>query len=308
MRLATTTGDLAPYFAEKSVAAPIRAMKATGFKHLDLSMYEIIYPGSPGLAPGDSWKHEIEAAAQIAAEEGFDFVQAHSPDGQHFVDGEARDALLLATRRSIEACAMLGIPHTVIHAQSVPGGTPREFLRENIAFCRIFAPDAEKHGVDLLIENSASAWNPEYYLRTGREMREFVEAAGMPRLHLCWDIGHANVQGQNQYDDILAMGGELRALHVQDNYGNEDSHVMPMAGTTNFDRVMRGLVQIGYQGDFTFEGSNTLRRQNAWPNYRRNVMDGDRLADPPLSIQQKQLAVMYEIGRWMLTTYGIPVE
>ena len=308
MRLATTTGDLAPYFSDRSAAAPIRAMKATGFTHLDLSLYHIIYPGSPWLAAGDGWKKEIELAAQIAAEEGLDFVQSHAPDGQHFGDNEERDALILATRRSLEACAMLGIPHTVVHGQGVPGGTPTDFLRENIAFCRLFAEDAEKLGVDLLIENSASAWNPEYYLRTGREMRKFVETAGIPALHLCWDIGHANVQGRSQYEDILAMGNELRALHVQDNYGGEDSHIMPLSGTTNFDRVLSGLQQIGYQGDFTFESGNTLRRQNTWPNYRRDVREGDLLADPPLYLQQKQLAVMYEVGRWMLTAYGIPVE
>ena len=308
MRLATTTGDLAPYYYDKSVAAPVRGMKATGFTHLDLSLYEVIYPGSPWISPGDGWKREIEQAAEFAAADGLDFVQAHSPDGPHFTEGEGRDALLLATRRSLEACAMLGIPHTVVHAQEVPGGTPTDFLRKNIAFYQLFAEDAEKYGVDMLTENSAVSWNPEYYLRTGREMREFVELAAIPRLHLCWDIGHGNAQGRNQYDDILAMGDELRALHVQDNYGHDDSHVMPMVGTTNFDSVLRGLTEIGYRGDFTFEGSNTLRRRAAWPNYRRDVREDDRLADPPLYLQQKQLAVMYEVGKWMLTTYGIPAE
>ena len=177
-----------------------------------------------------------------------------------------------------------------------------------IAFFRRFEEAAERFGVDLLIENSASAWNPEYYLRTGREMLEFVRLAGIERLHICWDIGHANVQGRNQYDDITAMGAELRALHVQDNYGDADSHVMPLVGTTNFDQVLRGLTDAGYKGDFTFEGGCTLRRRADWPHYRRDVTDLDRLADPPLAIQIKQIGVMYEIGKWMLESYGIPVE
>jgi sugar phosphate isomerase/epimerase len=308
MRLATTTGDLGPYYEDRSVAAPVRGMKATGLRHLDLSMYRIIYPGSPWLAPGDGWKREIEQAAAAAAAEGLDFVQAHSPDGQHFGEGEARDALLLATRRSIEACAMLGVPHTVVHAQAIPGATPAEFMRENIAFYRLFEADAEKYGVALLVENSADAWNPGYYLRTGKEMREFVETAGIARLHICWDIGHANAQRLGQYADILAMGKELRALHVQDNYGHDDSHVMPLVGTTNFDRVLQGLKDVGYRGDFTFEGGNTLRRRADWPNYRRDVKPDDRLADPPLYIQQKQISVMHEIGKWMLESYGIEAD
>ena len=307
MRLVTTTEDFAGYLTEKSVAAPIRYLDGTGFRHLDLSMYRTVYPGSPWVSPGDGWKREIEACAAEAEKYGFDFCQAHSPDGVHFEEGEARDALILATRRSIEACAMLKIPHTVIHA-AVCGPDEDVFREKNIAFYRFFAEDAERFGVDLLAENSAEQWSPEYFLRTGAEMRAFVEAAGIPRLHLNWDIGHGNVQGCGQYEDILAMGGELRALHVQDNFGTNDSHLMPMMGTVNFDDVIRGLLDSGYGGDFTFEGCNSLRRAESWPHYRRNVKPGDRLSMPPVHLQQKQVAVMYEVGVWMLEQYGIPVE
>ena len=308
MRLVNTTGNLKKYMHSRSVAAPVAEMRKTGFRHLDLSMYGIVYEASPWILPGDGWKKEIGDAAEAAAKNGLDFCQAHSPDGEHFAPGEKRDALILATRRSIEACAMLSIPHTVLHAQAYPNATPTEFLEKNVEFLKLFEEDAEKFGVDLLIENSATAWNPEYYLRTGREMREFVERAGMKRLHICWDVGHGNVQGRNQYDDILAMGSELHALHVQDNYGDADSHLMPMIGTTNFDRVLTGLIDSGYRGDFTFEGDSTLRSSGQWPHYRRDVSPGDRLGVPPLEVQIRLDAAMYEIGKWMLESYGLPVE
>lgn len=308
MRLVTTTADIAEYFADRSVAAPVASMRETGFRHLDLSMYSVIYPGSPWTAKGDGWKKEIEAAARAASDGGMDFCQAHSPAGSLFGTEEEREALVLVTKRAIEACAMLGIPHTVIHAHSVPGGGKEAFDAANADFFRLFADDCDKHGVDLLVENSADAWNPAYYLRTGEEMRAFVESAGLPRLHICWDVGHANVQGQNQYDDVIVMGDELRALHVQDNYGSEDSHVMPLVGTTNFDDLLRGLIDSGYGGDFTFESCSTLRRSGVWPNYRRNVKEGDLLRDPPLFLQLRQLGLMYDLGKWMLESYSIKAE
>ncbi len=307
MKLVTTTADLTRYFDDRSVAAPLAAMAGTGFRHIDLSFYAVIYAGSPWIRPGDGWKREIGDCLEAARKYGFDFCQAHSPDGEHYREGEARDALILATKRSIEACAMLGIPHTVIHGAEC-GPSEAEFRRRNIAFYRLFEEDAEKHGVDMLTENSAEAWNPEYFLRTGREMREFVGEAGIPRLHLNWDIGHGNVQGCDQYTDILAMGSELRALHVQDNDGKADAHLMPRAGTTNFDDVIRGLIDAGYRGDFTFEGSNTLRPADSWPWYRRGVKPGDRLAMPPLDLQVRQIALMRGVGEWMLERYGIPAE
>ena len=307
MKLVTTTGDVKYFFPSRSVAAPLEGMPATGFKHLDLSFYTIVYKDSPWLAPGDGWKKEIEDAQEIAAKYGMDFCQAHSPEGVHFKEGEDRDALILATKRSIEACAMLGIPHTVIHAAGC-GKDEKVFLEKNIAFYKLFEEEAERFGVDMLTENSAELWNPEYYIRTGAEARAFVEAAGIPRLHINWDTGHGNVQGCDQYSDILAMGDELRALHIQDNYGTSDAHLMPLAGTTNYDDVIRGLLAIGYKGDFTFEGSSTLRKSQNWPHPRRNAKAEDKLVGPTLAMQQKAISLMHDIGVWMLESYGIVAE
>ena len=307
MKLVTTTADLAQYFEDRSIASPIEAMNETGFKHLDMSFYSVIYKGSPWILPGNGWKKEVEDSLILADKYGFDFCQAHSPDGEHFKEGEARDALILATKRSIEACAMLGIPHTVIHAAGC-GPDKAEFDRKNIEFYRLFEEDAEKHNVDLLTENSAEAWNPEYFLRTGKEIREFVENAGIPRLHINWDTGHGNVQGVNQYDDIMAMGKELRALHIQDNDGKVDAHLMPLMGTVNFDDVIRGLIDAGFSGDFTFEGSNALRCAGTWPWYRKNVKPEDRLSSPSLALCIKQIALMRDVGVWMLEKYGIQAE
>lgn len=305
MKLATTTGDFEHYVESKDVSAALAACADTSFKHIDMSFYNVIYPGSPWIREGDDWKYEIEECLALAGKHGFDFVQAHSPDGVHFEEGEKRDALITATKNTLKACEMLHIPHTVIHAAQIPGATPIEFLKANIDFYKLFAEDAEKTGVDLLTENSAEQNCPGYYLRTGRELAEFVKLAGIPRLYVCWDTGHANMRGNNQYDDVLALGDALHALHVQDNYGDADSHVMPMVGTTNYDQLLRGLTEIGYKGNFTFEGSNTIRPEHSWPNARRLPLESDKLSRVPLAIQQKQIDVMYEIGKWMLETYGV---
>lgn len=308
MKLATSTGDIGSYLSDKSIAAPIPYLKEAGFKHLDMSFYSIIYPGSPWLAPGDGWKKEVEDCLKAAEQYGVDFVQSHAPDGEHFVEGEKRDALILATKRSIEACAMLGCPNTVVHSAPIHGAAKEVFTQKNVEFLRLFENDAEKYNVEILSENSADLWNPEYYANTGLDLLALVKAADMPMLHICWDTGHGNVQGLNQYKELTDMGGEIHAFHIQDNYGDNDSHVMPMTGTTNFDQILRGMRDIGYKGVFTFEGGNTIRRSGSWPNYRREILPSDRLANVPVAIQQKQLAVMYEIGKWMLESYGIEAE
>ena len=307
MKLVTTTNVLAPYVCGRSVAEPLSLLAQTPFRHVDLSFYSIIYPGSPWLAPGDGWKKEIEDCAEAAVRYGFDFRQAHSPDGEHFAPGEKRDALLLATSRTLEACRMLSIPHTVIHAASTPPDFDR-FVPDNVAFYRLFADESEKYGVDMLTENTGSLWNPEYRLFTGAQMADFVRAAGIPRLHVCWDTGHANSEGRNQYEDVLALGPELRALHVQDNMGAADLHLTPGMGTVNFDRLLEGLRAIGYTGDFTLEDGSTLRRTDLWPAYRQFNKDGDKLGKMPPAIAVKAASLSYDIARFMVESYGYTAE
>ena len=90
MKLVMTTGNLSSYSDDRSIAAPLVPMSKTPFKHIDMSFYNVIYPGSPWIASGDSWKKEVEQAAEYAQAGGFDFCQAHSPDGEHFAEGEKR--------------------------------------------------------------------------------------------------------------------------------------------------------------------------------------------------------------------------
>ena len=307
MKLVSTTGVLAGYYTDKSIAAPLPGMAEAGYHHIDLSFYNVIYPGSPWIAPGDDWLREVEACAEAAKALHLDFCQAHSPAGEHYQEGEKRDALTLATKRSVIACGILGIPCTVMHAQEYkPDNT--QFTARNADWYRQFADLCEKYDVDMLTENSSSVWAPNYLLRTGREMVDFVKAAGIPRLHICWDTGHANCERLNQYDEILTMGDELHAVHIQDNMGNHDHHITPGIGNTNFDRVIEGLLAVGFKGTFTLEDDRTLRPNGAWPNPRQFAREGDRLACFPRELAVKAVRFSREIATWMMESYQIQVE
>ena len=129
-----------------------------------------------------------------------------------------------------------------------------------------------------------------------------------PLLAACWDTGHANIQGVDQYRSIVELGDRLRGLHINDNYGDMDSHVAPFQGTTNIDAVMQGLLDIRYQGYFTFEASNILRDGAVWPNFRREWRFRNekvsRLMDVPVSLKRQAVALLYQIGKHVLTEYG----
>ena len=52
------------------------------------------------------------------------------------------------------------------------------------------------------------------------------------------------------------MGHRLKAVHVQDNKGLSDEHLLPFHGNIDWKDAMAGLADIGYQGDLTYEIQN----------------------------------------------------
>ena len=83
---------------------------------------------------------------------------------------------------------------------------------------------------------------------------------------ICLDTGHLNIsQRGNQYDFIMQAGKYLKALHIQDNRGEEhglkglpcDWHIMPFdTGNIKWEDVKRGIKEINYQYMFNFELGN----------------------------------------------------
>ncbi len=307
MKLATTTGDLLNYV--KTPAEAVRAFEGTEFRYLDYSFYTVIYEGSPFL--GGDWLREVEEAAEEAARLGFTFVQAHSPR-YNFLNPDAdHEAGILATKRSIEACGRLGIPNIVMHSGAswdIPYPEGREkYFEVNRRFYEQFFPLMEKWNVSVLIENSAEKnMDGRWFFMTGQEMRDFLDWIDHPLLHACWDIGHANMRGADQFKEICDIGDRLRAVHIQDNFGVFDEHIAPLMGTTDMDAVIQALLKIGFQGPFTFEAERMLAAAGSWPHARMETegISDRRIASPSLEIRRKAEALLYEIGKYMLNAYG----
>jgi sugar phosphate isomerase/epimerase len=260
----------------------------------------------------DNWRDEAEKLKAVADELGMTFVQAHSQGGNPLSDDPAHvEFLYRATVRSIEICGELGIPNTVVHSGVAQGVSKEEWFEKNKAFYERLFPAAERCGVNVLCENSTKAnMKDRYFINTGKDMREFIDYVGHPRFHGCWDTGHANCEGE-QYDEIMAIGNELYAIHYNDNRGERDDHVAPFLGTLNHDEVLSALVDVGFRGYFTLECDNSLIRYNGWPTKRRRAEyqgKHPRLREPQLFMKRHIEAMMYETATWMLREYGLLEE
>ena len=177
-------------------------------------------------------------------------------------------------------------------------------FESNAAFIRRLLPAMEANGVTLCLENSAkSLFRERFYFFDGTSLAEFCDYFNHPLVGACWDTGHANLEGA-QYEEILALGSHLKAIHFNDNYGAADDHVLPFMGTMNVDEVMRALMAVGFSGPFTLEAIGVLRPGKS----RRPFLNDTRLIDPPLAVARAHLRNSLEVARVVLDAYGIPSE
>ena len=301
MKIATTTEDFSFYCS--SDEERIRELYRAGFRYIDFNMYTFT-PECEYMQK--DWRKRILCLKELADELGMQFVQAHSQCGNPLSeDPDHVDFLVKATIRSIEICEILGIKNTVLHNGVAEGLTKEEWFVKNKAFYERLFPTMERCGVNLLCENSTKANMGElYFINSGKDMREFIEFVDHPLVHGCWDTGHANCEG-NQYNDIMAIGEELYAIHYNDNHGEKDEHLVPFLGNMNHDEVITALIDVNFKGYFTLECSSSLIKYDQWTGKRRNFDKSSKLREPQLFMQRHIEKMMYDTAKWMLCEYGI---
>lgn len=299
MKIATTIEEMYPYFPAPADA--VRSYVGSGFKYLDYGFYNDFLEGSPFMLDDDSlWRNQVAETAQAAAECGFTFVQAHLP-GYNPLGNADHPRCMRAMVRSAEACGMLGIPAMVVHTsfsgQHLYPRDQKEYFACNKDFLAPILAAAEKHGTMLCIENSTSGnMGNRYFPRTAGEMNDFITFVNHPLLGCCWDTGHAVMEGKSdQYADLMELGSNLKALHIHDNNGLSDQHLLPYCGNLKLDRIVEALHDMKFKGYFTFEANGFLNSFSSNPPLKKL----------PMEIRREALALLFKIGRFALDRFGI---
>lgn len=85
------------------------------------------------------------------------------------------------------------------------------------------------------------------------------------RVGVCLDLGHANIEG-GVGNAIRDSAPRLIHVHVSDNHGQKDDHLVPGRGAIAWGEVFTGLRDIGFSGPFTVELRDLTCGEN--PPYR----------------------------------------
>ncbi len=162
-----------------------------------------------------------------------------------------QDEVIDSLKKWIDLYLAAGIKNAVLHA----GG--RELLENGCEVERIdelrlkgFTEIADHiKGTDMVIciENTN-------VLRDADGIIDLIKRVGSDRLGICLDTGHQNRFGGSQAEFIHKAKPYLKALHINDNEGVHDQHMMPYGkGTVDWNEVVTALKEINYQGVFNLE-------------------------------------------------------
>ena len=96
----------------------------------------------------------------------------------------------------------------------------------------------QERGVKLLLENTRSPLgNPERLL-------QFLSYTRLEDVGICFDVGHARLTGGVQ-EAFQAITSRAASVHLHDNRGEMDDHLMPFDGSMDWAGIVRAFCPAG---------------------------------------------------------------
>jgi sugar phosphate isomerase/epimerase len=171
----------------------------------------------------------------------------------------------------INDCKRFEIPTAVVHITY--GDNPPPYNQIGLDRIKRLVEVAEKKNVNIALENLQ---RPDYL--------DFVFAnIHSNRLGFCYDSGHENCYTKGT--ELLSQyGSKLMALHLHDNDGTDDQHLIPGEGSIDWGVVKKKLNETKYSGaialEVTNEFSHCSEKKNPETFLKRAFESGGRfLAD-----------------------------
>lgn len=231
------------YYVDLSPEDAVREFKKHGIYAAELSDEH----GEMLLKRGDA--AETGAAfRKFLEEENFTVTQGHLFLRVRLVSDETSVEVLEKWLRLYDA---IGIKNAVLHADAIHYGADMTFeervLRNREKLSALYERTRDLK-IRICMENLSAFPDADALL-------SLIEPLDSERFGICLDTGHLNLaKNKNQAEFILKAGKYLKALHIADNEGERDQHMMPFGkGNVDFVSVIGALREVGYEGLFNLE-------------------------------------------------------
>lgn len=200
---------------------------------------------------------------EAAEKYGLSFTQAHAPFPTFVLNERTNEYVIECIKKTIMICDYLDCRRLVVHSGCLRAHdcyTAQDEWDYNMKMYSELIPALKKYNVVCCLENL-------FYHACGKVMEgpcsdpheaiRYVdllnERAGEKLFGFCLDVGHAHLLGKDLCELIGQLGERICALHIHDNDGIDDRHMFPYMGGVQWERFCRGLKEIHYAYDLSFE-------------------------------------------------------
>lgn len=155
---------------------------------------------------------------------------------------EAERALQIARRIPYGVFVVhLGVPRTLT---SGPVDSTRDAARRSV---EALQQAAEPLGVRVAIEVI-----PNEMSKPGSIVHFIENVVDAAAVGICLDVGHVHLDG-DVVDAIETVSEHLMAVHLHDNHGRSDEHLVPFDGSIDWAASLTALQKVGYDGTMMLE-------------------------------------------------------
>lgn len=177
--------------------------------------------------------HGLDVETMHLRFEGCNHLWLDDQEGRDYVDN-----IILGVYQA----ASLHIPTIIMH--TVAKDIHPEVSELGLQRLRLILNVCESYHINLAIEN----------IRELKYIDQVFSSHQSPFLKMCFDSGHTNCFAY-QLEDVSfdRYASYLHCIHLHDNLGDFDAHLIPFSGTIDFKMIARELKRIGFQGPLTSE-------------------------------------------------------
>lgn len=289
MILSTEVGALRAKTDERKA---IEILAEAGFDALDYTFTPWMERGEM-VWNGNEYHAYGKEVLQMAKDNGVYFNQAHAPFIFEIDGTPDWDKTIIPLQiRCMEACALLEIPHMVVHPiHHLPYKQNKaEIWDLNREYYARLKPHAQQHGVKIALENMFGEDKKrrclvEDMFSNPYEFSEFYDELDDQENFICLiDTGHSGIVGEDPSETIRVMGHRVKGLHFSDNMHYSDDHLIPFQGLINWHEIMITLAEIGYEGDLTFEALHLWKGED-------------------ITFYKLQAKYLHDIGRYLIDLF-----
>lgn len=149
-------------------------------------------------------------------------------------------------RNAIENAAKCGVSTVVLHPYDNKEVTQSNGWDVFMPRMARIVDTAQHAGVRLALEN----------LQESHVIRRILTLLGdNENVGICFDSGHGNISDHGDFSVLTEYPDKIYALHLHDNDGVHDQHLLPYEGNINWNTFMSALEYIDFGGSFMLEAS-----------------------------------------------------